>query len=795
MFLPRLLPPIAAAIMSATATIVPNAASTASVADDSQTSEIPLPPAARFNWTHVGPGGGGNFRGQGISPVNPNLILSSNDMGGSYRTYDGGHSWEMLSYEHIRDLSRSRLPGGHVPQQGIWGFHTRNPRLLFTGSALGFLRSDDAGASWRRIDGHWRTHDGLNGHQTAPRLIVFSFAKPETGLVGFNPGRSDAALQNHGARLYRTTDSGETWEHLSDLPAGSGDLVSIRFVSKLPRRILVATANGVWFGDDDGRTWKAVTGGLPRSSSGGGIHPRELAGSESRGIFYLSFPISTDAGAAFVSGLYRSDDGGETWSPCGTDGLFLDPATPGRFELVATSEVNPERVFLSYRSTLRGDAENPRHPGLSNIYRSENGGRTWQPTLFQHPEQPGYNISNTSWNTGMWGWQQPPSGLAVAPSAPDIVIAGTPTAVVLSKDGGRTWRQVHAPDGTPAAQPGGGLQMMSVWNYYFDPHNHDRRFLASTDFSGWRATRDGILWSYNIVGNPWHNNSYALAFDPAIKDKLWAAASITHDIPTWRYQKDIGNYIGGVVLSTDGGRTWTSRGVNNGLPGRSVTDIWLDPRSAANARHLWAAVPGHGAYFSDDDGRTWQQRNNGFRPENLNVLRIIATPSADRLYALTTIRLTPQGRQPGALYTSTDNGHTWQQLWHRPGVVFPNWITVDPHNPRTLYLSALSRTPAPDATDGGTWRSTDGGQSWEPVFPYPTYAVSIDPRNPGHIYASSWARSGDGLHFSDDNGKTWRRLTGYPFWRPMIVAFDPKRTDRIYVTNFGAGTICGVIKK
>ena len=744
----------------------------------------------RFVWENTGVGGGGRFRGPAISPHDPNLILLTGDMGGAYRTTNGGETWRMIPYDQLRRLTQSNVR--ESAQQRIWGFNPDPARaqVVFTGCTLGFMRSDDAGATWRAIHGPWEAHDTREGHQAAPRLVVFSSTRLGVGFAAFNPGSSKAALEKQGARLYRTTDGGDTWTRFSDLPPGSGHLFSLSFAATSPGRVLAATGNGLHLSDDGGRTWRAVTAGLPRSGNDDGIHPVDMAGSESRGVFYATFPSRFDADGNFSGGLYRSDDGGATWRPGGRKGLFIDAAKPTRFLQVATAESDPGCVYLVMSGPLTMD---PHDTGISMLYRSDDGGDTWRATLFQHPDQPGYNVVNTSWNTRQWGWQRHVSGLAVYPGNPDIVTAATSTCFYISKNRGRTWRQIHAPDGTISGQPGGGLQIMSVWNYYFDPHDYDRRYLASTDFSGWFATRDGTLWEQHIDGNPWNQNSYALAIDPDVKERLWAAASTTHDIPTWKYQRDLGTYRGGVVLSTDGGHTWQSRGGNNGLPGRAVTDIWLDPRSPVEARHLWAAVPGHGAYFSADGGATWERRNHGIQADNLNVLRI--TGAADgRLYLLTTIRYDRNRVVPGALYASADEGRTWQSLWRRPDAAFLNTVTVDPHDPRILYLSALARSADPDAAGGGAWRSTDGGETWKSLFSHPTYAISADPRHPGHLYASSWEHSGDGLHFSDDNGRTWRRLAGYPFWRPMMVAFDPRRADRIYVTNFGAGVISGVLK-
>ena len=86
----------------------------------------------------------------------------------------------------------------------------------------------------------------------------------------------------------------------------------------------------------------------------------------------------------------------------------------------------------------------------------------------------------------------------------------------------------------------------------------------------------------------------------------------------------------------------------------------------------------------------------------------------------------------GALYRSTDGAETWQPMALPPGTNGPNALTVDPADPKRLYLSAWGVTRPDGDTGGGIFLSTDAGATWRPVFTEAqhVYDVTVDPRDP-----------------------------------------------------------------
>jgi photosystem II stability/assembly factor-like uncharacterized protein len=502
----------------------------------------------------------------------------------------------------------------------------------------------------------------------------------------------------------------------------------------------------------------------------------EGAGTKDDNRFYAS---ATAKKGTFHS-LYQSRDGGQTWSG-------VSPEQKTDFRHLAISPANPRWIYASIEG-LEPAGTAP--TGQATLYRSEDEGKTWT-RIWNHDTQSAhYDITNPSWLAGLWGWNYGSSGIAVDPVNPSRVLVTTITSALLSMDGGRSWRQVHAPEGTVVKQPRGGMMITSIWNYYIHPAEPSRHFAALTDFSGWRSLDGGENWQYKPDGNPWHNNTYAMALDPDAPDVVWAACSVGHDIPTWKYQADLGSYAGGVVRSNDGAATWIPVDAKSGLPGKAVTDIWLDPSSKKGQRHLWVAVPGYGIYESRDDGVTWRARNHGFEADNINLLRVRGDGHG-RLYALSTVRIGPGGtRRPGALYVSVDEGLSWRKIFSLDAHPFLTWFALDPNRRDTLYVSALQTTPG-DTHSGGLWKTSDGGAHWAQVLDKPTYAAIVDPRDSDRVFTSCWLGQGDGLYSSVDGGGSWARLDSYPYWQPLTMTFDPKDSSILYVTNFGGGIFRG----
>jgi photosystem II stability/assembly factor-like uncharacterized protein len=222
------------------------------------------------------------------------------------------------------------------------------------------------------------------------------------------------------------------------------------------------------------------------------------------------------------------------------------------------------------------------------------------------------------------------------------------------------------------------------------------------------------------------------------------------------------------------------------MPESAITHVLLDPASKAGARTLYATAYGRGVFKSTDDGRTWTLRNEGLPARQPFAWRL--TRAGDGTLYLVVARRSERGRigdaDDGALYRSTDGAEHWTRLALPAGTNGPNGLTVDPVDPRRLYLAAWGvATPGGD-TGGGIFLSTDAGATWTSVLPQSqhVYDVTLDPKDPSVLYASGFDQA---AYRSTDRGATWTRLRGFNFkWGHRVVP-DLADPGKVYVTTFG----------
>ena len=200
-----------------------------------------------------------------------------------------------------------------------------------------------------------------------------------------------------------------------------------------------------------------------------------------------------------------------------------------------------------------------------------------------------------------------------------------------------------------------------------------------------------------------------------MKDLVWGGFSGTHDLPRpkmWR-RTDPARFQGGVAVSTDGGRHWTPS--NGGMEESAITHVLLDPRSPRGRRTLYATAFGRGVYKSDRQRpHVDAQERRASRPTRATSRSPGGSRSpADGTLYLVVARRSERGRigdrDDGALYRSTDGAETGTPVPLPPGTNGPNGLTVDPQDPRRLYLSAWGVTHPDGDTGGGIFLSTDAG--------------------------------------------------------------------------------------
>ena len=351
--------------------------------------------------------------------------------------------------------------------------------------------------------------------------------------------------------------------------------------------MFAATAQGVWRSDDGGKTWTAKAKGLPSTEV------RAFAGgSNAKAVMLYVSVTAKNEGGKHVGGVYRSADRGETWESAMGQGINKDIVAADEWSMgpvaqyidLLTTDVKPNAVWAMNTNT------GVRVPHHTACFRSDDAGKTWRATFYPDPRFTEYNVEPEYMSVADGQFYQGPIRAAIDNKNPDRVLLVMGKAF-FTEDGGKTWKCAHTrkageADGEPLWKCT-GLVVTTTWNYYFDPFDHKRQYIAYTDIGYARSTDGGKTWRWSKQKEqpPWRNTCYEMAFEPAQKGKIWGAFSNTHDIPNGNI---IGNYHrdslpGGVCLSTDYGRSWKIS--NSGLPAVSVRLGRGGPEEPARQAH------------------------------------------------------------------------------------------------------------------------------------------------------------------------------------------------------------------
>ena len=287
----------------------------------------------------------------------------------------------------------------------------------------------------------------------------------------------------------------------------------------------------------------------------------------------------------------------------------------------------------------------------------------------------------------------------------------------------------------------------------------------------------------------------SLAVAPSDPNVIWAGTGEAFI----RSNISIGN---GIYRSTDAGRTWVHKGLDQtGRIGRVVVDpANPDVALACALGHAYGPQPERGVYRTADGGQTWQRTL--FVDQNTGCSDVAMDPHNPRILfaGMWQIEIHTWGRISGGpgsgLFKSVDGGVTWRRLTdhglpHSPlGKISAQ---VAPSNSRRVY--ALIETgdglPATDGTptqDGSLWRSDDGGERWELVSAdrrlrgrthyYTRFAIEPDNENEAYFLSAEFTKTLDG-------GKTSIELTGRvaPTGDNHDMWIDPTNGDRLVVAH------------
>jgi len=251
--------------------------------------------------------------------------------------------------------------------------------------------------------------------------------------------------------------------------------------------------------------------------------------------------------------------------------------------------------------------------------------------------------------------------------------------------------------------------------------------------------------------------------------------------------------------------------------GGRVVDLAIDPATSPST--VYAAVSSGGIMKSTDGGKTWTPAWPSSYTQAMGAL----ARSPDGTLWAGTGEANPSGGGDtflgNGIYKSTDGGRSWHLAGLPDSGAFGR-IAVNPHNPDEVWAAA-SGWLSPISSQRGLYHLTDGGKNWKLAIAPPNATtgaidVAVDPANPDIILASLWDRhrnngafyyggAGSGLYRSVNDGKTWTRLDNSNITGPVCswdethsgldvskdlgrigIAFAPSNPNRVYIQSSGA---------
>ncbi|HXY40489.1 MAG TPA: glycosyl hydrolase, partial [Vicinamibacteria bacterium] len=654
----------------------------------------------------VGPPAGGRVtRVAGIAG-DPFTYYAATASGGVWKSSDGGVRWKPV----FDDQPTSTV--------GSIAVAPSDPNVVYAGSGEANIRGDvvqgngiykstDAGKSWQRV----LAQDGQVGtlvvHPTNPDVAYAAvLGKP----FGPSPERG----------VYRTRDGGRTWDKVlyKDPDTGASDVA----IDPANPRVLFAglwqarrrpwelvsggPGSGLWLSRDAGDHWSRLSGhGLPEGPWGKvGV---AIAPSDSRRVYAL---IEAEEG-----GLFRSDDGGESWT-----------LASGHHSL---------RQRAWYYSTLSVDPRNPEVAWFPQVplLRTIDGGRSLQRVKGIH-----HGDVHDAW---------------IDPQNPRRMIVGSDGGVDVSTDGGQSWYAAPLP--------------ISQFYHVAVDSSVPYRVMGAMQDLGTASGPSNSLRSNGITLGDWHGVGGGEAgwVVPDAADPSVVYAGEYLGILT-RYDHRTGEERNVAP--------WPDNTSGHGADFGRYRFQWTAPIAVSPHDPKVVYYGGNVLFRSEDGGRSWSVISPDLTRDDKSKQKWSGGPitgdNTGAEYYCTVFAIAESPREKGLVWTGSDDGlvqltrdggRTWTNVTRNvPGL--PEWGTVSlvepsPFDAATAYLVVDAHRM--DDPRPYLWKTADYGRSWKSLAAalpkdVPLHAVREDPKKKGMLYLGS----DRGVLVSADDGQSWREL-------------------------------------
>ncbi len=609
------------------------------------------------------------------------------------------------------------------------------------------------------------------GRAALVSLLLVATAAP---LLAQRRGSAAAAVDT---ALY----AGMTWRMVGPYRGGRSSAVT-GVAGGIHTFIMGTTGGGVWKSTDAGQHWTNISDGV----FGGSIGAVAVAPSDPNVIYVGTGSLDIRGNTSTGRGMYRSVDGGKTWR-------FMGLRDAGQIGHIAVHPGNADLVYVAALGHPFG--KNPER----GIFRSRDGGQTWQKVLFLNDSTGASGLAMNPRNprelyAGIWRGERKPWTL---------ISGGPEGGVYKSADGGDTWTKLAG--GLPTG-------LVGKVGVAVSPANPDRVWAIV------EAEPEGGVFRSDDAGKTWTRVN--------AENKLRQRAFYyTHVVADPKDEHTVYALNTRLYRSVDGGKTFEQIEVPHG----DIHDLWIHPEDPA----IMIVADDGGGQVTLNGGKSWSTYynqptaelydvivDNGFpyrlygAQQDNTTISVPAWSSGNTLYPkehwinVGGCETGPIGLHPDhpeivfagcysgvldrtdrrlgqrrnvMLYPEVQVGEAARNVRHRFQWVSP--IVVSPHDPAVVYHASQF-----------VHRSTDMGMTWETISPdlttntpahqayaggpinhditgveiYNTiFSLAVSP----HAAAVLWAGSDDGrVHVTRDGGATWTDVT--PRGMPPLGTVD-----------------------
>ena len=396
---------------------------------------------------------------------------------------------------------------------------------------------------------------------------------------------------------------------------------------------------GVWRSTDFGRTWEPIFDGQPTQSIG----DIAVSDSDPNTIYVATGEGLRRPDLAIGDGVYKTTDGGKTWTNIGLRDGEAIPA-------IRIDPKDPNRVFAA----VLGHPYGPNKE--RGIFRSTDGGQTWKNVLYKDENTGGCDLEIDPTNSNviyacMWESRQ-------GPWEDGNEYGGSNGGLFKSTDGGDTWHQLTK--GLPA-------NMVQI-NVAIAPSQPSRLYasLSTTDKHEYGTNKGTGFFRSDDGGESW----VKITDDPRPAEKIGGGDL---SVPVVDPKNADTVYVASIVAhkSVDGGKTWQSW---RGSPGGDdYQNLWINP----NNPNVILLVSDQGAIVTENGGVTW---SSWFNQPTAQLYHVVADNSFP-------YKVCSGQQESGSVCISSrgNDGSVTERDWHPVGVIEYGYAAPDPLNTNIVY--------------------------------------------------------------------------------------------------------------